>query len=158
MLHHQVRLFAQLCPHLHTPEDRKIFYERLMNEDDGSGHTGDNGDNGDDNSSSDDETRESAPNYAELTTDVGMSERAREIFNYLGAGIPAKIEKRMYLMQKDEAMVLLSGQIPRMREEKGGGGGGGEVHDGQSMMGGGGEEMSVALSEASPLRPGEAEC
>ena len=64
-----VRLFANLCPHLHTEGERYKLYKRLVND----------------------------YRQAHLKPlDEGVDERTRGIFSALGDGIPSKIEKAAY--------------------------------------------------------------
>jgi len=82
-----VRLFANLCPYLHTPSERKKLFERL------------------------------ATDSAEaelLPTDPGLSEFTKTLFAILGDGIPSRIEKAAYNVTKENYLAMLSGSF---REE-----------------------------------------
>ncbi|CAB9497604.1 expressed unknown protein [Seminavis robusta] len=64
-----VRLFSNLCPHLHTEGERYKLYQRLVRD----------------------------YRQAELRpSDPGVEERTKEIFSVLGGGVPSKIEKAAY--------------------------------------------------------------
>ena len=74
-----VRLFANLCPYLHTPKDRRKMYESLVR---------------------DGEKAEL------LATDPGIGDSAKEIFSILGDGIPSRIEKAAYDLTKEHFLQL----------------------------------------------------
>lgn len=75
-----VRLFANLCPHLHTEGERYKLYQRLVTD----------------------------YRQAELRPqDAGVEERTRAIFVALGDGVPAKIEKAAYDISSDRLQDLL---------------------------------------------------
>lgn len=61
-----VTLFSNLCPHLHTPADRKRFINRVAPNSDGQSGL--------------------------LPTDKGLTERTKFIFRTLGDGVPSRIE------------------------------------------------------------------
>lgn len=69
-----VRLFSNLCPHLHTPSDRQKLYKRLV---------------------TDEKQGELLP------TDKNLAERTNFLFHVLGNGIPSRIEKAAYSMSSD---------------------------------------------------------
>jgi len=75
-----VRLFANLCPHLHTAGERHKLFERLAR---------------------DREQSELDPSEA------GVSERTREIFKMIGDGIPSRIEQAAYDISADGLRNLL---------------------------------------------------
>ena len=74
-----VRLFANLCPYLHTPADRRRLFEQLA---------------------TDGEQGELLPN------DPNLVESTKKIFALLGNGIPSRIEKAAYSVTKDEFLSL----------------------------------------------------
>ena len=75
-----VRLFANLCPYLHTPADRKKLFETLVK---------------------DNEVAEV------LSTDPGIAESStKRIFTILGDGIPSRIEKAAYDLTKEDFLAL----------------------------------------------------
>ena len=75
-----VRLFANLCPYLHTPADRKKLFETLVK---------------------DNEVAEV------LATDPGIAESTtKRIFTILGDGIPSRIEKAAYDLTKEGFLSL----------------------------------------------------
>lgn len=78
-----VRLFGNLCPHLHTPSERGLFCSELMQE-----------------------GRECSQSFP---GDAGMSSRAQAIFSLVGDGIPAKIEKAAYSISKEDLSKLRAG-------------------------------------------------
>jgi NACHT domain len=78
-----VRLFANLCPYLHTPADRKKLFETLVK---------------------DQEEAEV------LSTDPGVTESTKRVFAILGDGIPAKIEKSAYDLSKEDFLFLYTGK------------------------------------------------
>jgi hypothetical protein len=64
-----VRLFANLCPHLHTPAERQQFFTRMIVD----------------------------AQQADLHLgDPSLSERTKRYFPLLGNGFPAKTEKAAY--------------------------------------------------------------
>jgi hypothetical protein len=80
-----IRLFGHLCPHLHTPSEREMFFSEL------------NGECGD---------------CALLFPgDDSMSERGRKILSLVGGGIPAKIEKAAYSISKEAFANLRRGKF-----------------------------------------------
>lgn len=74
-----VRLFANLCPYLHTPADRRKMFESLVR----------------------DEEKAQL-----LATDPGIGESAKRIFSILGDGLPSRIEKAAYDLSKEEFLQL----------------------------------------------------
>jgi hypothetical protein len=78
-----VRLFANLCPHLHTPSERGLFFTELVNE-----------------------CKEHSDCYPQ---DAIMNERSRSIFSMVGDGVPAKIEKAAYSISKEDLRKLREG-------------------------------------------------
>lgn len=75
-----LRLFANLCPHLHTAGERHKLFERLA---------------------SDGEQSELHP------SDSGISDRTRAIFKTIGDGIPSRIEQAAYDISSDGLHNLL---------------------------------------------------
>jgi len=75
-----IRLFGHLCPHLHTPSERELFFVRL--------------------------NKQCGKCIGLFPGDDQMGERARKVLNMVGGGIPAKIEKAAYSISK-EAFVEL---------------------------------------------------
>lgn len=75
-----LRLFANLCPHLHTAGERHKLFERLA---------------------SDGEQSELRP------VDKGVNERTKAIFKIVGDGIPSRIEQAAYDISSDSLQVLL---------------------------------------------------
>jgi hypothetical protein len=69
-----VRLFSNLCPHLHTPSDRQKLYKRLV---------------------TDEKQGELLP------TDTDLTERTNFLFRVLGNGVPSRIEKAAYSMSSE---------------------------------------------------------
>jgi len=77
-----VRLFASLCPYMHTPADRKRLFNKMV----------------------------ANMDEAELLpTDPGISSTVRKQFELIGNGIPSNIEKAAFTISKDVLMSLLSG-------------------------------------------------
>jgi hypothetical protein len=75
-----VRLFANLCPYLNTPADRKKLFESIVK---------------------DNEVAEV------LATDPGIAESTtKRIFTILGDGIPSRIEKAAYDLTKEDFLSL----------------------------------------------------
>lgn len=70
-----VRLFGNLCPHLHTPAERKRFYNRLVTE----GGQSDL-----------------------LPSDSAASERTKKLFSALGNGVPSCTEKAAYTISSED--------------------------------------------------------
>lgn len=75
-----LRLFANLCPHLHTAGERHKLFERLA---------------------TDGEQSELRP------ADSGISERTKAIFKIVGDGIPSRIEQAAYDISSDNLRDLL---------------------------------------------------
>ena len=75
-----LRLFANLCPHLHTAGERHKLFERLA---------------------TDGEQSELHP------ADSGISERTKAIFKTIGDGIPSRIEQAAYDISSDGLSNLL---------------------------------------------------
>ena len=70
-----VRLFANLCPHLHTPSERGLIFNKLV---------------------TDDQQAELSPG------DALMNDKTKSILSMIGEGVPARIEKAAYSVSKDE--------------------------------------------------------
>lgn len=79
-----VRLFANLCPHLHTPSERGLFFTELMTF--------------------------CGPCSQLFPGDPHMAERSREIFSMVGDGIPSKVEKAAYSISKNDLTDMRRGQ------------------------------------------------
>jgi CHAT domain/Leucine Rich repeat len=75
-----LRLFANLCPHLHTAGERHKLFERLA---------------------TDGEQSELRPG------DSGISDRTKAIFKTIGDGIPSRIEQAAYDISSDNLRELL---------------------------------------------------
>ena len=74
-----VRLFANLCPHLHTPAERYQFFQRMIID----------------------------SHQADLVaSDPNATERTRKLFKILGNGMPAKAEKAAYSISADDVTNL----------------------------------------------------
>lgn len=83
--HNSVRLFANLCPHLHTRGERKDLYERLVIDSE----------------------------QANLcTTDPGLDARTKRIFSALGDGYPARIAQAAFVISVD-MLQKLGGWVDR---------------------------------------------
>jgi len=78
-----VKLFVNLCPHLHTPSERVALSKSLTS-----------------TAGGDDVQKELLPN------DRMLNERTRDIFSMLGNGIPSRIEKAAYSISKEELQDL----------------------------------------------------
>eukprot|EP00934_Nitzschia_sp_Nitz4_P002509 Nitzschia sp. Nitz4//scaffold39_size137210//43905//51277//NITZ4_003195-RA/size137210-augustus-gene-0.188-mRNA-1//-1//CDS//3329550371//2499//frame0 len=78
-----VRLFANLCPHLHTPNERGLFVSELIAHCHTCAHV--------------------------FPGDCGMNELCKSIFGTIGGGIPTKIEKAAYSITKKEVEDLRRG-------------------------------------------------
>ena len=76
-----VRLFVNLCPHVHTPKARRLLRTSLVT---------------------------SLEEESVLPTDPGLSDAIIRIFEVIGNGIPSKIEKAAYNMSKDDYLSLLN--------------------------------------------------
>lgn len=70
-----VKLFANLCPHLHTPSERGLLFKTLVQ----------------------DEDQEDL-----LPGVLAADSRTNEIFSMIGDGVPAKIEKCAYSISRDD--------------------------------------------------------
>ena len=77
--HNTVRLFSNLCPHLHTSVERKEFYDRLVTD-------GDQSDL--------------------ISSDESASVRTANLFQALGDGIPSRVEKAAYSISSEELALL----------------------------------------------------
>jgi hypothetical protein len=77
-----VRLFAFLCPYVHTPKERQKLFKSLVA----------------------DVEQENL-----LPTDPGLSEFEVKMFSLLGSGIPSRIEKAAYNIPKDVFLRLMNG-------------------------------------------------
>jgi hypothetical protein len=75
-----VRLFANLCPFLHTPADRKKLFESLVKDNEVA------------------EVLATDPTIAESTT--------KRFFSILGDGVPSRIEKAAYDLSKEDFLQL----------------------------------------------------
>jgi hypothetical protein len=76
-----VRLFGNLCPYIHTLDERKNLFRSLVSSED-----------------EDDNERETV-----------MTDLDKQLYALFGAGIPAKVEKAAYVIGKDDVLVLMSG-------------------------------------------------
>jgi len=76
-----VRLFANLCPHLHTPREREDLFNSIVID------------------------WEKAPLSP---TDRGLDRRTRHLFGLLGDGVPSRIEKAAYLISREDLRNLES--------------------------------------------------
>lgn len=74
-----VRLFANLCPYLHTPTDRKKLFDTLVKDQEGA---------------------------EVLATDPGVIDSTKKVFAILGDGVPARIEKAAYDLSKEDFLSL----------------------------------------------------
>lgn len=79
-----VRLFANLCPFLHTRGDRRRLFRALV---------------------TDTEQEHLLP------TDPGLSEATSKIFYIIGSGVPSQVEKAAYNMTKKDFLGLMNGSI-----------------------------------------------
>jgi hypothetical protein len=71
-----VKLFANLCPHLHTPSERGLLLKTLVQEDD---------------------------DQEDMLPDAStINDRTKMIFSLIGNGIPAKIEKAAYSISLED--------------------------------------------------------
>jgi len=70
-----VKLFAKLCPHLHTPSERGMLSKKLV--------------------------RDEEDQMNLLPGDPNLMKRTRDILNVIGNGIPAKIEKAAYGISRE---------------------------------------------------------
>ena len=77
-----VKLFAKLCPHLHTPSERGMLSEKLVGND------------------------EDQINL--LPGDTKLKERTIGILSLIGDGIPAKIEKAAYSISREDLSRLMA--------------------------------------------------
>lgn len=75
-----IRLFGNLCPHLHTPSERELLFSELN-----------------------DKCGDCAQLYP---SDRNMGVPGRKILSLIGDGIPAKIEKAAYSISKEELAAL----------------------------------------------------
>lgn len=75
-----IRLFGNLCPHLHTPSERGRFCSGLIHR-----------------------SGESADMFPD---DGQMSDECRLLFSVIGDGVPSKIEKAAYNISKDDLKKL----------------------------------------------------
>ena len=75
-----LRLFANLCPHLHTAGERHKLFEQLA---------------------TDGEQSELRP------SDSGINERTKSIFKMIGDGVPSKIEQAAYEISSESLRLLL---------------------------------------------------
>ena len=76
-----VKLFANLCPHLHTPSERGQMYKTLVK---------------------DEEHEDLLPGGAD------NDRRTNQIFSIIGNGVPAEIEKCAYSISPDDLSRLLA--------------------------------------------------
>ena len=70
-----VKLFAKLCPHLHTPSERGMLSKKLV--------------------------RDEEDQMNLLPGDINLKKRTADIFTVIGTGIPAKIEKAAYGISRE---------------------------------------------------------
>lgn len=75
-----VRLFAKLCPHLHTPSERGMLSKELVEDD--------------------------ADQMDLFPGDSNLNERTTKILSVIGNGVPAKIEKAAYSISKEDLYSL----------------------------------------------------
>ncbi|KAL7574643.1 hypothetical protein ACA910_002992 [Epithemia clementina (nom. ined.)] len=88
-----VRLFASLCPYMHTPSDRRRLYNKMV------------------------------ANIEEaelLPTDPGISHTVVRKFELIGNGIPSNIEKAAYTISKENFMFLLRSEAQEDAHQKSG--------------------------------------
>jgi len=76
-----VRLFANLCPHLHTPREREDLFNSIV---------------------TDWNKAHLSPTHREL------DQRTRHVFGLLGNGVPSRIEKAAYLISREDLTNLQS--------------------------------------------------
>jgi AAA ATPase domain len=98
-----VHLFAQLCPFLHTIAERHKLLQALAND---------------------------LEQVDLLPTDPDLSPSTTKVFEFMGSGIPAQIEKAAYNVSKEMFLSMMSGAF---LEEVGGGGSGTLVVDGEEV-------------------------
>lgn len=79
-----VRLFANLCPYLHTPADRRKLFGSLVTD---------------------------GTEAELLPTDPGVGETTKKVFSILGDGIPSRIEKAAYDLTKEDFLELMNNSI-----------------------------------------------
>jgi hypothetical protein len=71
-----VRLFVNLCPHLHTPSERNLLFQKLVT---------------------------NCDDQADLFPgDALMNRRSQRILSLVGDGVPAKVEKAAYSFSKED--------------------------------------------------------
>jgi len=75
-----IRLFGNLCPHLHTPSERGRFCSALI--------------------------RKSGECSELFPGDGRMSDESKSIFSMIGDGVPSKIEKAAYTISKEDLKKL----------------------------------------------------
>jgi len=75
-----VKLFAKLCPHLHTPSERGMLSKKLV--------------------------RDGGNQMDLFPGDSNLKQRTNSILSIIGDGIPAKIEKAAYNISKDALSLL----------------------------------------------------
>lgn len=80
-----VRLFANLCSYVHTPKERKDLCRALVKGDDHQGEL--------------------------LPSDPLLTEQNRRIFSVIGDGIPSKIERAAYNIDRDVFQTLMNGTL-----------------------------------------------
>ena len=71
-----VKLFVNLCPHLHTPSERGSVFKKLVAENDEQAKL--------------------------LPGDSKMNNRTKNILTLVGEGVPARIEKAAYRISKED--------------------------------------------------------
>jgi hypothetical protein len=77
-----LRLFAHLCPHLHTAGERHKLFEQMA---------------------TDGEQSELRP------SDTGINERTKSVFRIIGDGIPSRIEQTAYEISSEALRDMLEG-------------------------------------------------
>ena len=80
-----IRLFSNLCPHLHTPSERGALLRRLIGDYHDQVHL--------------------------YPGDSGMSDRTKYVLSFMGDGVPAKIEKAAYSMSREDLQKLQTGDF-----------------------------------------------
>lgn len=79
-----VHLFAQLCPYLHTIQERHKLMDALVKD---------------------------LEQVDLLPTDPGLSPSTTKIFDFMGSGIPSQIEKAAYNVSKEMFLSMMSGSF-----------------------------------------------
>ena len=86
-----VRLFASLCPYMHTPSDRRRLYNKMVL---------------------------SLEQAELLPTDPGISQTVRTKFELIGNGIPSNIEKAAYTISKENFISLFRSEDQQEQEQQ----------------------------------------